>query len=302
MKGGEGVLCCDRFCLDLTRGFLRVGAEDVALRPKAFEVLHYLAKNAGRLVAKEELYDAVWPDVTVSDDSIAQCIRELRNKLGDGDHSLIRTVPRRGYLLDAMVSTAVAEGPEPDPVPVPSPPAHTPAEPRHALRSRDEDGAALPPQPPPSRSDPPPPKRTIAWRMRAWVAVGVVLLSGAWWANHVLGWDPGRLATRSKLETSRPEGEFDGIWRVEFTNNDFCIERSRVRLWAIRQSGLSGGVAGKMTGTVSDTGELKVAWPALIDPTRTNTGSGQLRGDHGEGKWDGERKCAGAFRLERVAP
>ena len=102
------VLCFDRFALDLTRGCLRVGEQEIALRPKAFEVLRYLAENAGRLVAKKELYEAVWPNVIVSDDSIAQCIRELRSKLGDGDHSLIRTVSRRGYLLDA---TMVAGGP-----------------------------------------------------------------------------------------------------------------------------------------------------------------------------------------------
>jgi formylglycine-generating enzyme required for sulfatase activity len=47
--------------------------------------------------------------VTVSDDSIAQCIRELREKLGDNDHNLIKTVSRRGYLLNAAVS---AEEPE----------------------------------------------------------------------------------------------------------------------------------------------------------------------------------------------
>src|SRR5262249_57067058 len=128
--------CCDRFCLDLTRGFLRVGAEDVALRPKAFEVLHYLARNAGRLVAKEELYDAVWPNVTVSDDSIAQCIRELRNKLRDADHSLIRTIPRRGYLLDAAISTAVAEIPASEPAPPPAVP--NPSDPRQAAGTPHE--------------------------------------------------------------------------------------------------------------------------------------------------------------------
>ena len=95
----------DRFSLDLARGSLRMGDQNLDLRPKAFEVLKCLAMNAGRLVAKQELYDAVWPNVIVSDDSIAQCIRELRSRLGDDDHSLIKTVSRRGYLLDAIVTT-----------------------------------------------------------------------------------------------------------------------------------------------------------------------------------------------------
>src|SRR5215813_10623594 len=95
----------DKFSLDLARGCLRAGDQDIELRPKAFDVLKYLATNAGRLVTKQDLYDAVWPNVIVSDDSIAQCLRELRGKLGDTDHSLIKTISRRGYLLDAIVTT-----------------------------------------------------------------------------------------------------------------------------------------------------------------------------------------------------
>src|SRR5262249_12275561 len=96
----------DKFSLDLARGCLRAGDQDIELRPKAFDVLKFLATNAGRLVTKQELYDAVWPNVIVSDDSIAQCLRELRGKLGDTDHSLIKTISRRGYLLDTIVKTA----------------------------------------------------------------------------------------------------------------------------------------------------------------------------------------------------
>ncbi len=105
----QGVLRFDRFALDLSRGSARVGDHEIALRPKSFEVLCYLAQNAGRLVLKQELYEAVWPDVTVSDDSIVQCVCELRHKLGDSDHSLIKTVSRRGYLLDAAVSAGVPQ-------------------------------------------------------------------------------------------------------------------------------------------------------------------------------------------------
>lgn len=94
----------DRFTLDMTRGFLREGDRDIDLRPKAFQVLCQLAANAGRLVPKQELFEAVWPAVIVSDDSLVQCIRELRNKMGDDTHLLIRTVHRRGYLLDAEVT------------------------------------------------------------------------------------------------------------------------------------------------------------------------------------------------------
>jgi DNA-binding winged helix-turn-helix (wHTH) protein len=95
------VLQFDRFTLDLTRGCLRLADQDIPLRPKTFEVLRHLAQNTGRLVAKQEFLEIVWSGIAVSDDSLLQCIRELRQKLGSDGHRLIKTVPRRGYLLDA---------------------------------------------------------------------------------------------------------------------------------------------------------------------------------------------------------
>src|SRR5262245_22181390 len=93
-----------RFALDLRRGCLRAGEQEIDLSPKAFKVLCHLVENVGRLVPKQELYDAVWPNVVVSDDSLVQCIGELRQKLGDADRRLIKTLSRRGYLLDARIS------------------------------------------------------------------------------------------------------------------------------------------------------------------------------------------------------
>ena len=80
---------------------MRVGGAAVSLRPKTFALLAYLAGRPGRLLTKDELIEAVWPDVTVTDDSLVQCISELRAAFGDDGQSLIKTVPRRGYLLDA---------------------------------------------------------------------------------------------------------------------------------------------------------------------------------------------------------
>src|ERR1700722_13608361 len=88
----------------MTRACLRTNDRTIDLRPKALEVLRYLVQNAGRLVSKQELFEAVWPDVTVSDDSLVQCIRELRQKLSDDDRRLIKTVARRGYLLETTVT------------------------------------------------------------------------------------------------------------------------------------------------------------------------------------------------------
>src|SRR5262249_17853039 len=75
------VLLFDRFALDLARERLRAGEQDIDLRPKAFKVLRYLVENAGRLVLKEDLFEAVWPNVQVSDDTLVQCIREIAQHL-----------------------------------------------------------------------------------------------------------------------------------------------------------------------------------------------------------------------------
>jgi predicted ATPase len=56
------------------------------------------------LVDKQELMRAVWPDTFVTDDSLVQCIVELRRALDDRDQQLFKTVPRRGYLFTAEVT------------------------------------------------------------------------------------------------------------------------------------------------------------------------------------------------------
>ena len=89
------------FTLDLDSGFLRRGADEIPLRPKTFEVLNYLVERHGRLVTKAELMDAVWPDAEVTENSVAQCLLEVRRALGDESQQLIRTVARRGYIFTA---------------------------------------------------------------------------------------------------------------------------------------------------------------------------------------------------------
>jgi DNA-binding winged helix-turn-helix (wHTH) protein len=49
------VFSFDGYILDLTRGCVRNADREIELRPKSFELLHYLVTNAGRLIAKDEL-------------------------------------------------------------------------------------------------------------------------------------------------------------------------------------------------------------------------------------------------------
>ena len=86
--------------IDLAADELRsTTGEQVELRPRSLAVLRLLAENAGRLVHKNEIVAEVWGDVVVTDDSLTQCIADIRKAIGDQEHRILRTVPRRGYML-----------------------------------------------------------------------------------------------------------------------------------------------------------------------------------------------------------
>ena len=101
----------ERFALDLGRGALLVDGAECALRPKAFALLRHFVENPGRLIDRDEIMRTVWPGIFVTDDSIAQCVRDIRHALGDSRLQLLRTVPRRGYLFAAEVVAADAAVP-----------------------------------------------------------------------------------------------------------------------------------------------------------------------------------------------
>ncbi|HJZ96656.1 MAG TPA: winged helix-turn-helix domain-containing protein [Candidatus Solibacter sp.] len=90
---------------------LRRGDRVVALTPKAFDILWTLAAANGRVLSKEALLSAVWPDTFVEEGNLTFNISILRKALtAEGaDAGLIQTVPRRGYRLGVEV-TEVAEG------------------------------------------------------------------------------------------------------------------------------------------------------------------------------------------------
>lgn len=73
----------------------------IELRPQAYQVLRHLVLNAGRVVGKDELLAAVWPHVVVTDDSLVQAIGDVRRSLGAAGREVLKTIPRRGYVLVA---------------------------------------------------------------------------------------------------------------------------------------------------------------------------------------------------------
>jgi DNA-binding winged helix-turn-helix (wHTH) protein len=104
------------FTLDLDRGCLLRSGQEVRLRPKSFEVLKYLVEHHGRLVSKNDLMRAVWADAFVTDDSLVQCLIEVRRALGDESRRYVKTVPRRGYIFELNVSESAGETPDRVPV------------------------------------------------------------------------------------------------------------------------------------------------------------------------------------------
>jgi DNA-binding winged helix-turn-helix (wHTH) protein/Tol biopolymer transport system component len=92
----------DGFELDPRRRILSRDDDPISLTPKAFDVLSYLVLNPGRVVTKDELLKAVWPDSFVEEGNLAQYISALRRALGNKS-SLIVTVPGHGYQFAAQV-------------------------------------------------------------------------------------------------------------------------------------------------------------------------------------------------------
>lgn len=111
------------FVLDLARGeLLDPLGLPTGLRAQALWVLLVLGERAGQVVGKDELLRRVWGEVVVTEDSLVQAIGDIRRVLGAAGHGVLRTVPRRGYLLVAgQVEAALAAHAEAAPFPSASP-------------------------------------------------------------------------------------------------------------------------------------------------------------------------------------
>jgi DNA-binding winged helix-turn-helix (wHTH) protein/tetratricopeptide (TPR) repeat protein len=110
------------FELDLQRAELRGSdRQAIKLRPKTFDMLRLFVANAGRVLSKQELMEGIWPNIHVGEDSLFQCIREIRTALGDDRREMIKLVSGRGYIFAAEV----VHGPAATPAPETTPPVTT---------------------------------------------------------------------------------------------------------------------------------------------------------------------------------
>jgi len=93
------------FTLDSGRRQLLADGREVALSPKAFEVLQLLIEQRPDVVDKQTIATRVWPQTHVSDASLTVVVAEIRRALGDAPESprFVRTAHRRGYAFIANV-------------------------------------------------------------------------------------------------------------------------------------------------------------------------------------------------------
>jgi TolB-like protein/Tfp pilus assembly protein PilF len=82
----------------------------VRLEPKVMGVLQCLAQHPGETLSKEQLFQAVWPNIIVTEDALKRCIAELRRAFDDDARNphIIETIAKRGYRLIASVSALTA--------------------------------------------------------------------------------------------------------------------------------------------------------------------------------------------------
>src|SRR5688500_12843168 len=101
----DRVLEFGQFRLHAAERSLTRAGQPVALTPKAFDLLVYLAERPGRLIEKATLMAALWPDTVVEETNLAYTVSAVRKALGDGQEGeqFIQTGPTRGYRFVAPV-------------------------------------------------------------------------------------------------------------------------------------------------------------------------------------------------------
>lgn len=165
------------FLLDLGSRQLRRNDEPVLLNARAFDTLVVLIEHHDRVVEKDELMKAVWPNSFVSDDSLTQSVFALRRALGDDSTQphFIATVPRRGYrFISPVTTTGVATVPDGPSIDVIEAHPHAPVE---ASEPPSAAVATLPPATAPASST------SSRFALAGWAAAavfGLLLAIGIW--------------------------------------------------------------------------------------------------------------------------
>src|SRR5215813_13906342 len=160
------------FRVDAARRLLTCDGRAVPLKPKTFDLLLLLVKSRGRVLSKDDLMKALWPDTFVEEANLSFQISILRKALGQHAGEWIGTVPKHGYRFEANVTEVKPISAQKDPEPP-------------ALLPNDE---------PPSCPQDPSPGLGMSERPSCWVRWGrlctvvvssvVIMAIGTWWLIH----------------------------------------------------------------------------------------------------------------------
>jgi DNA-binding winged helix-turn-helix (wHTH) protein/TolB-like protein len=258
------------FTLDVSGRVLKRGERPLALRPQPFKVLSYLAERPGRLVTNRELIESCWENPRqTSVNSLAQCIKAIREALGETDDEIIRTVHGQGYVFAAELSTSPAEGRDSI-----APP-----------RPEETEERSAPPQL--SRLRDPLPR--AGWRALAAAIVGVALLLGSVW--EVRSWlarttEPDMMPVPSiAVLPFEAVGEESRTGDAGALTDDVTTELARMpRGYSLRIRSMSGtklaevplrdagrqlGVRYLVTGTVRRDGDVRQVNVQLVEAERS---------------------------------
>lgn len=133
------------FRLDASLACLWRDGQLLPLPPKPMAVLAYLVARAGRVVTKDELLAAVWPEAVVSEGVLKTCLAQIRRVLGETAQApqYITTVHRRGYRFMAPVTVQELPAPTPEAAAEPFRDAKTGRTPPALLVARQAEMAQL---------------------------------------------------------------------------------------------------------------------------------------------------------------
>jgi DNA-binding winged helix-turn-helix (wHTH) protein/TolB-like protein len=171
--------------IDVTRSCVHREGHEYYLRPQALEVLLYLIARRDRLVSKDELLRSVWSDAAVTENTLVQCVGDVRRALGDDARRsrMVKTIHKYGYEFVGPVAAGPFSAPEP------------------------QSSANL---------DDPRPRSGLLARRPGWLAVGAAALMVAM-ASLIVGWlwsDAGPKVTRlavGRFENRTGNPDFDWL-------------------------------------------------------------------------------------------
>lgn len=181
-------------------GELRLDGKTQRLRPQTAAVLAQLLNEGGTLVSRDDLLKAVWGDVLVTENSLTQCIAEIRRAFGPTRESWLKTSARRGYRLD---------------VPPELTSLGNPAEPNERPTQRAPAAANMVPP------------RSRRWAGVAWAAVAALVLA-AWWGWHTLRPGPIGQLSLAVLPFEVAGANAEATWFAEVVGEDITFNLARI--------------------------------------------------------------------------